>query len=218
MATKPPTSGLFAEVLGNDPYTRIWTLKLPSKYHLIGELRKPDLPNYRTPHGGFLKRFFLQWYPQSSSISSIFMHFPPPSNFWGIPHLWTSPTWKPFAISTAHPLEVGRPHHHAAVQAPGLAARAAGMQREVREVARGLGKMWPKRLGFPARHGGTPIAGWFTRENHGKSHRSKWMMTGGTPPNLWKPHVLISTNIIIFIGFILAHEKKNMWCKYDMLI
>ena len=37
--------------------------------------------------------------------------------------------------------------------------------------------------GFPARHGGTPIARWmvFVRENHGKSHRSKWMMSRDSP-------------------------------------
>ena len=33
------------------------------------------------------------------------------------------------------------------------------------------------RRGFPARHGGTPIAGWFMRDNPNQT----WMMTGGTP-------------------------------------
>ena len=38
---------------------------------------------------------------------------------------------------------------------------------------------------FPARHGGTSIAGWFLWT--GKCHRSKWMMTGGRPMTKRKP-------------------------------
>ena len=37
-------------------------------------------------------------------------------------------------------------------------------------------------------HGGTPK---FLMVYNGKSHRSKWMMTRGVPPCLWKPPCLV---------------------------
>ena len=44
--------------------------------------------------------------------------------------------------------------------------------------------VWKSTRGFP-KMGGTPIAGWFTKENPIK----KWMMTGGTPI-LGNPHTI----------------------------
>ena len=45
------------------------------------------------------------------------------------------------------------------------------------------GRLWLKIWGFPEI--GLPQNGWFLWT--GKSHRSKWMITGGTPMTSWKP-------------------------------